>query len=86
MTTQDQTPSRSIQYIDLSVAGMTCDDCVRTVTNALEAVPGVSSAAVSLAQRSARVETAQSVEPERLTASVRAAGYNAFVRSPRTAA
>ncbi|MEX0629222.1 MAG: cation transporter [Chloroflexota bacterium] len=78
--------NRQLQYIDLGVGRMTCDDCVRTVTDALESVPGVKSAGVSLERRSARVEADPSVEPERLTAAVRASGYNAFVRPPRTAA
>jgi len=60
---------------------MTCDDCIQTVTDALEAVPGVRSAEVSLEQRSARVAVDPSVEPDRLTVAVRASGYNAFVRS-----
>ena len=45
---------------------MTCDDCVRTVTDALESVPGVQAADVSLEHRSARVAVDPSVEPERL--------------------
>jgi copper chaperone len=60
---------------------MTCDDCVRSVTDALESVPGVQAAEVSLERRSARVTVDPSVESERLTAAVRASGYNAFVRS-----
>jgi copper chaperone CopZ len=70
-----------LRYIDLGVGRMTCDDCVRTVTDALESVPGVQAADVSLQERSARVAAKPSVEPARLTAAVRAAGYNAFVRS-----
>ncbi len=73
-----------IQFIDLGVGGMTCDDCVRTVTGALEAVPGVKAAEVSLAKRSARVAVAPTVDRDRLTAAVRARGYHAFVRSRET--
>ena len=83
MTTNQQD---QLQYIDLGVGRMTCDDCVRTVTAALESVSGVEAAEVSLAGRSARVAAEPSVEAERLTAAVRAAGYNAFVRSGRTRA
>ena len=82
MTTNNQ----ELQYIDLGVGRMTCDDCVQTVTAALESVPGVETAEVSLAGRSARVAVDPSVEPERLTAAVRASGYNAFVRSGGTRA
>lgn len=77
---------QELQYIDLGVGRMTCDDCVRTVTDALEGVPGVQAADVSLENRSARVAVDRSVEPERLTAAVRASGYNAFVRSTETRA
>jgi len=78
------TSSQQLRYIDLGVGRMTCDDCVHTVTDALKAVPGVRSADVSLEQRSARVAVDPSVEPENLTAAVRASGYNAFVRSGGT--
>lgn len=80
------TNNRQLQYIDLGVGRMTCDDCAQTVTAALESVPGVEAAEVSLEGRSARVAAGPSVETERLTAAVRAAGYNAFVRSGRTRA
>src|SRR6266498_3353864 len=46
-----QTPSAA--RTELSVAGMTCSGCARTVTDALQAVPGVASAAVSLETKSA---------------------------------
>lgn len=78
--------SQPIAYIDLGIGGMTCDDCVRTVTKALESVPGVVGADVSLAEREAAVAVAPDVEPSALTAAVRASGYNAFVRCRRDAA
>ena len=80
--TTDNRPETGLTYIDLGVGRMTCDDCVRTVTQALESVPGVTAATVSLEQRSARVTADPSVEPEHLTAAVRESGYNAFVRGP----
>lgn len=79
--TKHNRPEEKLRYIDLGIGRMTCDDCVRTVTDALESVPGVQAAEVSLENRSARVAADPSAEPERLTAAVRAAGYNAFVRS-----
>ena len=84
MTTNKE--QERLQYIDFGVGRMTCDDCVRTVTAALESVPGVTTAEVSLEGRSARIAAEPSVETERLTAAVRAAGYNAFVRSGGTRA
>jgi len=78
--TTDNRPETGLQYIDLGVGRMTCDDCVRTVAQALESVPGVTATSVSLEHRSAHVTAEPSVEPERLTAAVRESGYNAFVR------
>ncbi len=78
--------NQQLRYIDLGVGRMTCDDCVRTVTDALESVPGVQAAEVSLERRSAWVAVDPSIEPERLTSAVRASGYNAFVRSGGTRA
>ena len=78
--TTDNRPETGLQYIDLGVGRMTCDDCVRTVTQALESVPGVMAATVSLERRSAHVTAEPSVDLERLAAAVRESGYNAFVR------
>jgi len=61
---------------------MTCDDCVRKVTDALESVPGVNRATVDLEGRSALVEASPEVASEALTEAARP--YNAFVRRVRT--
>ena len=74
-----------IVYIDLGVGGMTCDDCVATVTSALSSVPGVHHAQVDLERRSAVVEAEPHVVTDTLTAAVRATGYNAFERRRRSA-
>ena len=75
-----------IVYIDLGVGGMTSDDCVVHVTEALEAVPGVEDATVDLASRSAVVKASPDVATEALAAAVRATGqYNAFERRRRPA-
>ena len=75
-----------IVYIDLGVGGMTCDDCVVHVTEALEAVPGVEDATVDLASRRAVVRASADVAAEALAAAVRATGqYNAFERGRRPA-
>ena len=75
-----------IVYIDLGVGGMTCDDCVVHVTEALEAVPGVEDATVDLASRSAVVRASPDVATEALAAAVVATGqYNAFERRRRPA-
>jgi len=73
-------------YIDLGVGGMTCDDCVDHVTEALEAVPGVQRATVDLDARKAIVEASPGVPAAALAAAVRATGqYNAFERGRRPA-
>ena len=75
-----------ITYIDLGVGGMTCDDCVVHVTQALESVPGVQHAAVDLESRSAVVTASPDVPAAALAAVVRAAGqYNVFERGRRLA-
>jgi len=80
------TDRQPIVYIDLGVGGMTCDDCVVHVTEALEAVPGVERARVDLATRSAVVAARSDVEGSALASAVRATGqYNAFERRRRVA-
>ena len=80
------TNQEPITYIDLGVGGMTCDDCVVHVTEALESVPGVESAKVDLASRSAVVTARADVEGSALSSAVRATGqYNAFERRRRAA-
>jgi copper chaperone len=65
--------------IELDITGMTCDHCVRSVTNALKDVPGVSDAVVSLDDKQATV-TAESVDIEALIAAVEEEGYTAAAR------
>ena len=81
------TDQQPIVYIDLGVGGMTCDDCVAHVSEALESVPGVELARVDIATRSAVVTARPDVEGSALASAVRATGqYNAFERHRRTAA
>ncbi|MBI2776827.1 MAG: cation transporter [Chloroflexi bacterium] len=73
-----------IVYIDLGVGGMTCDDCVVHVSEALESVPGVEAATVDLGSRSAVVTASPDLPVGALAAAVRASGqYNAFERGRR---
>lgn len=62
-------------HIRLSISGMSCAGCVATVEGALRAVPGVASANVNLADRSADVTGTAAATA--LTAAVMAAGYEA---------
>jgi copper chaperone CopZ len=60
----------------LTVRGMTCANCVKHVTAALRAVPGVTAATVTLPDR-AIVTHATGTELAALVAAVADAGYDA---------
>jgi copper chaperone len=67
-----------METITLKVNGMTCDGCVRSVTKALKAVPGVGDVEVSLAKAEAQIAYApREVSIERLKAAIDDAGYEA---------
>ena len=64
------------ELLQVPIAGMTCEHCVRTVSQALSALPGVESARVDLATARAEVE----VDPSRtdrgaLRKAIESAGY-----------
>jgi len=59
----------------LKITGMNCQHCVRSATQALEAVPGVTGVQVDLASGLAQVEGA--ADPAALVAAVQGAGYSA---------
>lgn len=62
----------------LSVQGMTCAGCVRSVQRKLEATPGVRKASVSLESSSATVEyDSGKVRPDALAAAVSSLGFEA---------
>ncbi len=65
--------------IKLRVEGMTCLDCSRHTTQALDRVPGVRSAQVAYRAGMAEVELAQVVAPGTLITAVERAGYRASV-------
>ena len=64
--------------IQLKIDGMMCDACVGHVTRALQALPGVESAAVSLADNQAQVayDPAQA-SVEQMISAVEEEGYRA---------
>ena len=72
--TEDNTMKKT-----LAVEGMMCEHCVKHVTDALAAVPGVVKAEVKLGKKgkpgSAVVELAEAVENEALVHAVEEAGY-----------
>jgi copper chaperone len=63
------------ERIVLRVNGMTCNHCVSHVTQALQAVAGVTAAQVSLERGEAVVEG--EADAQQLVAAVKAAGYEA---------
>ncbi len=62
-----------------SVTGMTCDNCVHHVTEAISAVPGVKKTEVSLANNSASVEG--DFDEAAVMEAVKEEGYEAAVKS-----
>ena len=58
-----------------TVEGMTCNHCVHHVTMALSEVEGVKDVKVSLVEKSALVNSEDSVQFETLKAAVEEAGY-----------
>ena len=60
------------------VKGMTCDNCVHHVTEAVKGVAGVTDAQVSLAQNSAQVEG--DFDVQRIIAAIEEEGYEAAVK------
>lgn len=64
--------------INLKITGMTCGHCVKAATKALETVPGVESAEVTLEPGAAVVKGA--ADPAALIAAVKEEGYEAEVQ------
>ncbi len=65
------------QTIRLSIIGMRCAGCVKTVENAIHSVPGVKAVSVNFADHSAVVEG--EVDPEALRDALQEVGYDAAV-------
>ncbi len=61
----------------LSIEGMTCASCVRSVERALAAVPGVEEVAVNFATGRAEVTSEAEIDLEDLVAAAQRAGYGA---------
>ena len=62
--------------VQLTVTGMTCDNCARSVERKLSSTPGVKKASVDLKTGQARVEyDPERVKPEALANAVRQLGY-----------
>jgi len=58
-----------------TVTGMSCDHCVRAVTEELAKLPGAQDVAVDLASGSLTVASADGLDPAEVAAAVDEAGY-----------
>ncbi|PWR09749.1 copper-transporting ATPase [Micromonospora acroterricola] len=58
-----------------AISGMTCEHCVRAVTDELSALPGVHQVQVDLATATATVTSAAPLPEESVRAAVDEAGY-----------
>lgn len=59
----------------IGVEGMTCNNCVRHVTRALESLPGAADVTVSLDDKTAVVSVPETVTDEQITAAIVDEGY-----------
>jgi copper chaperone len=65
--------------LTFDVRGMTCDNCVHHVTEAVQNTPGVSSVKVDLASNSARVEGAFDIQ--KVIEAIEEEGYEAAIKA-----
>jgi Cu+-exporting ATPase len=64
------------ETLKMTVHGMTCGNCARSVERKLTATPGVSKATVDLLNQNALIDyDAAAVKPEALAAAVRQLGF-----------
>lgn len=59
----------------IKIEGMSCSHCAKAVAQELEALEGVSNVEVSLKQKQATLNAAESVTDDRLKGAVEEAGY-----------
>lgn len=60
----------------LNVDGMSCEHCVKAVTNAVSALPGVSNVAVDLKAKTVTVEHASDLSVEKIKNEIEEQGYD----------
>jgi Cu+-exporting ATPase len=61
----------------LALTGITCASCVKSIEQALRAIPGVEDAQVNFPERTAMVTTNSSIAPDVLINAIKQAGYDA---------
>ena len=67
------------QTLELAITGMTCDHCVRSVTNAVQDIAGVDEAKVSLESNSAVIK-GEAFDIQKILEAIEEEGYEATVR------
>lgn len=72
-----QMQSDAVRPVTLSITGMTCGGCVKTVERILSRIPGATDVTADLASGSAAITG--NVSAEELVAALQAAGYAAEV-------
>ena len=66
-----------MENLTVGVDGMTCQGCVKNLTNVLQALPGVSSVAVSLEKAQADITyDPQQAQPPQFKAAIEGAGFD----------
>ncbi len=66
-----------METLTLNIKGMTCGGCVKSVSNVLLQLPGVSSVNVSLEQNNAAIEyDPTQVKPAQFKAAIEDAGFD----------
>lgn len=61
--------------VELAVEGMSCQHCVKHVTNTLEELPGIGEVQVSLTNGKVSFETTEATSLEQVKAALDDAGY-----------
>ena len=59
----------------INIEGMSCENCVKHVTESLENINELNSVKVSLLRNAAKVESKEDVEDEKLKKAIEGAGY-----------
>ncbi|MBU0509735.1 heavy-metal-associated domain-containing protein [bacterium] len=73
----------SAKAVEIEIEGMTCSHCVKTVTDALKSVPGVTNADVNLATGRAQVE-GENLDRNALKKAVESVGYKTKTEKPKS--
>ena len=83
-TGSEARPAKAGEHTEFTVNGMTCQGCVRHVTEAVRGVAGVSSAVVNLDESRATVRWAagEPTDPAAVIRAIQAAGFEAALRDP----